>query len=127
VPDPGPGAVRADQQVRDDGGAVGEDHLVAAPAEGPGGADLAAPPDGPGRERVEQHLPQLAALHLGAAARAVVGLVEQDGPVPVEDPHRLTALQDESAELVRQTRRPQGRLAVVLVDVEHPALGARRR
>jgi hypothetical protein len=32
-PDPRPGAVRADQQARGDGGAVGEAHLVAALAE----------------------------------------------------------------------------------------------
>jgi len=100
---------------------------VAVLAEGTGAADLVAPPDGAGRERVEQHLTQLAALHLRAATCAVVGFVEHDGPVPVEDPHRLAALQDEAAELVHQAGCLEGELPVVVVDVEHPALHARHR
>jgi hypothetical protein len=100
---------------------------VAALAEGTDAADLVAPPDSAGRERVEQHLAQLAALHLGASTRAVVGFVQQDRPVPVEDPHRLAPLQDETPELIHQGRRLQGQLAVVIVDVEHPALRPRRR
>ena len=93
----------------------------------PSGADpgdLAPPPDRAGRERVEQELPQVAAEHLGAAAGAVVGLVEQDSAVRVEHPRRLAALVDEAAELVEQAGRLQGELPVVLVDVELAALGA---
>ncbi|CAM5627373.1 hypothetical protein SRIMM317S_04937 [Streptomyces rimosus subsp. rimosus] len=121
-----PGAVRAHQQGGFDGAAVGERHLVAALAEGAGTADLVPPADGARRERIEQGLPQLAALHLGAPARAVVRLVEQDGPVPVEDAQRLTALQDQAMELVHQVGCLEGELPVVVVDVEQPALMAGR-
>ncbi len=96
-------------------------------AKGADAAGLVPPPNGAGRERVEQDPSQLAPLHLGASARAVVGVVEQDGSAPVEDPCRLAALQDEAAEVVDQACRPECRLAVVVVDVEHPALRARRR
>ncbi len=124
-PDPGPRAVRADQQARDDRGAVGERHLVAPVAEGTDTADLVPPPDRAGRERVEQDPAQLTALHLGAFALAVV--VEQYGPVRGEDAGRLAAFQDEGAELVGQPRRLQCGLAGGPVYVEHPALRAGRR
>ncbi len=48
-------------------------------------------------------------------------------PSGVENPRRLAALQDEAAELLGQAGRLEGGLAVVVVDVEHPALGARGR
>ena len=100
---------------------------MAARGEGAHAADLVPPPDGAGRERLEQDPAELTALHLGAATRAVVGLFEQDVPVPVEDPHRLAARQDEAAELLGEARRREGRLAGVVVDVEHPALRPRGR
>jgi len=98
---------------------------VPALAQGARAGHPVTPPDGPGRERVEQRAAQLAAQHLGAPTRTVVGLLEQDGPAPVEEPHRLTARQDEGAELVHQSRRLQCRLAGVVMDVEHPALRPR--
>ena len=64
-PDARPRAVRADEQARGDGRAVGEGHLVPAVAERADTGDLAAPPDGAGRERVEQELPQVAASTSG--------------------------------------------------------------
>lgn len=111
----------------DDDGAACEGHLVTAPGQGTDARGLAAPLDGVAGERVEQDLPQLAALYLGACARAVVGLVEQDGPVPVEQPYRLAALQDEATELVHQAGCVEGELAVAFVDVEHSALRTGRR
>lgn len=79
------------------------------------------------RKRVQQHLPQLAARDLGALARAVVGAVEQHGPCPVQDPVGLAAGQDEVAEPLEQAGGLERRLAVVGVDVQQPALGARGR
>ena len=96
------------------------------PTEATNIADLVPPPDGALPERVEQHLPQLTALHLGTPARAVVRFLEQDIPLLVQPPHRLTALQDDAAELVHQTGRLYSKQAVVVMDVEHPALRARR-
>ena len=100
---------------------------MAALAEGPHAADLAPPLHDAVRERVQQHLPQLAARHLGTLARAVVGPVEQDSPGPVQDPVGLAAGQDEAAELPGQAGRLERWLAVPGVDVKQPALGARRR
>ncbi len=98
---------------------------MAALAQCPRTGHLAPPPDRAARERVEQQVPQLAALHLGTLAGAVVGSVEQDGPVRVEDPVGLAAFEDECAEPLGQARRLQRRLAGPGVDVEHPALAAR--
>lgn len=47
--------------------------------------------------------------------------------MPVQESHRLTSFQDEGAELFGQARRFQRGLAVVVADVEQPALRARRR
>ena len=66
-------------------------------------------------------------MHFGASPHAVVGHVQQYGCVLVEDPEGLAALEDEPAELVGQACRVEGRLAAVVVDVQHPALGTRRR
>ncbi|MET9254624.1 hypothetical protein [Streptomyces sp. NPDC003717] len=85
-----------------------------------------APAHRAGGQRVEQEPAQLAALDLGAGARAVVGLVEQDAAVRGEGPGGLPALQDEGAETVGESGGGQGRPAVVLVDVEHAALRAGR-
>lgn len=43
--------------------------------------------------------------------------------MPVEDPHRLPAGVDDGAELLVQAGVAQGDLAVLLVDVQHAALG----
>ena len=98
--------------------------FVAAAAERSGPGDLAVPAHGAGRQRVEQQVPQLGALHLGSATRPVVGVVDEDGAVRVEHPVVLAALEDEPAEPLGQAGRGEGRLAGVVVDVEHPALGA---
>ena len=100
---------------------------MAAVAQGTDGTHLVTPPDGALGQGVEQHPAQVAALHLGTPSAAVVGFVEQDGAVRGEDPGGLAALEDQAAELLRQARGRQRRLTVVLVDVEHPALGARGR
>lgn len=100
---------------------------MAAVAERTGTADLVTPPHGAGRERVEQNLPQVAALHLRASTGPVVGPVEPDGAVRVEDPQCLAALQNNGPELVRQPGRLDRELPVVVVDVQQSALGARRR
>lgn len=62
-----------------------------------------------------------AALHLGAGTGPVVGFVEQDGGVRGQDARRPAAREDEIAELPHQVGRGEGRLAVVLVDVEMPS------
>jgi hypothetical protein len=85
------------------------------------------PADSALRQRVDQHLPQVGALHLGTPARAVVGLVEQNCAVGLQDPHGLAALQDQALELGHQVGGLDGELAVVVVDVEHSALRPRRR
>ena len=62
-----------------------------------------------GGQGVEQDPPQVAAKHLGATARAVVGLLEQDRAVPVEHARGLAALMDDRAELVDEAgRRERG-------------------
>ena len=95
--------------------------------EGPHTSDLVPPPDDAVRKRVEQQLPQLTALYFGTRARPVVGLVEQYGSRPVEDPVGLAALQHEAAELPGQPGCRERWLAVPGVDVEHAALSARGR
>ena len=96
---------------------------MAALAEGSHAADLAPPMHDAVRKRVQQHLPQLAARHLGTLARAVVGPVEQNRPGPVQNPVGLAARQHEATELPGQAGRLERRLAVPGVDVKQPALG----
>jgi hypothetical protein len=102
---------------------------VPAVAQGPDAGDLAAPLDRAVGQRVEQDAAQVPAEHLGAAARAVVGLVEQDRAVPVEHVGGLAALVDDRPELGGEAGRGQRGLPVLLVQVELAALGAgvRRR
>ena len=78
-------------------------------------------------QRVEQDPAQVAAEHLGAYTRAVVGLVEQHRAVLVEHARRLAAFVDDLAELVGEAGRLERELSVVLVDVELAALRASRR
>ncbi len=100
---------------------------MATASEGTDAAGLAPPADGARGERVEQNLAQIAALHLGPSSRTVVASVEEDAPIAVEEPHRLTAFEDEALEFVHQAGRLQSELPVVVVDVEHPPLRARQR
>lgn len=97
---------------------------MAAVAKGAGGGDLVAPAHGAGGQGVQQELPQRAAQHLGPRAVAVVGLLEHEGFVLVEHAQCLTALVDETEERVEETGVLEGELPVVVVDVEHAALGA---
>ena len=62
------------------------------PPSGCDAGELLAPLDRLRGQRVEQDPPQVAAEHLGAPARAVVGLVEQHRAVLVEHARRLAAL-----------------------------------
>ena len=86
--------------------------------------ELASPADRVGGERVEQDPPEASPGHLGPAARAVIGLIEQDVAVLVEDPRRLAPGVDDPEELIVEPGRLERDLPVILVDVEHPALGA---
>jgi hypothetical protein len=121
---PRPRAVGADEEVGGEPGPVRQGHLVSPTAERAHGGELRPPPDRVLRQRVQQEVPQPAAVHLGPATLAGVALLEQDGRVLVEDPDRLTAGVDQPPEPRAQTRCPQGDLARVVVDVEHAALGA---
>ena len=107
-----------------DGRPVGEGQLVPAVAEGRGAGELLAPLDRLRGQGVEQDPPQIAAEHLGTAAGAVVGLVEQHRAVLVEHARGLAALVDDRAELVGEAGRGERDLPVVLVDVELAALRA---
>jgi hypothetical protein len=101
----GPGAVRADQQLRLDARTVGERYCVSALTNRPDAADPTAPSHGTGRKRVQQHRPQLAALHFRASTGAVIGLVEQVGAVPVEYPKGLTTLEEQTSKCRGQAGR----------------------
>jgi hypothetical protein len=126
-PDPGPGPVGAHQQLGGHGHPVGEDQLVTAVAARGDGGDLAPPPNRPVGQRVEQDATQIAAQHLRSPVRAVVGLVEEHGPVSVEHAGRLAAAVDHRLELVGQLGRGERDLAVFGVDVELPTLPAAAR
>jgi hypothetical protein len=68
---------------------------------------------------------QIATTHFGALPLPVVRLVEQDGALRIEDAVGLAPLVDEREERLVEAGVLEGELAVVVVDVEHPALGSR--
>lgn len=121
--DAGPGSVGAHEQVSGVDAAVREGDLVPAVTQWPCGRDLVTPADGGLGQRVEQEITQLAAVDLGTASGAVVGLFPVHGGVLVEYAGGLAAGMDQGTEAVVETGGAQGRLAVVFVDVEHAALG----
>ena len=126
-PDPRPRAVRADQQVVV---TVEPSAKVSSCRPSPRGRTLVTlcphwiVSAGSESSRIRRRSPRSTS---GRPPVPSSGLVEQDGAVRVEDPHRLAALVDDGAELVDQAGRLEGELPVVLVDVEHAALRARRR
>jgi hypothetical protein len=89
---------------------------------GAGGLD--APADHAVGQGVQEQVAQLAAIDLRAPARAVVGLLQDDVGVVVQQPHRLPALMNDLAERLVQVGGVQRDLPVLLVDVEHAALGS---
>jgi hypothetical protein len=93
-------------------------------AHGAGAGGPGAPADGARRQGVHEQVAQPAAVDLRPGAVALILLGEQDDAGGIDDAHRLTADVDERAELLVQAGDVQRRLAGVLVDVEHAALGA---
>ena len=97
-----PSAVRAHEQVGGDHGTIGERERVAAVAERCDRGELLAPFDRAVRQRLDEHIAQPAAANFGAPAGAVVGFVEEDYAVAIEDAGRLTAFVDERAERLKE-------------------------
>ncbi len=97
---------------------------MAAGAERRDADELASPPDRPVGQGLEQDAAQVAARHLGPAAGAVVGLLEQHRAVRSSTRVASPPSMDDRAERVGQAGGRERRLAVLLVDVEHAALRA---
>jgi hypothetical protein len=123
-PDFRPGAVRPDEQARGRARPVTEGQFEPPVAERPDIGDPAAPLDRPARQGVEQDPAQVAAQHLWAPTRAVVGLVEQHRAMPVQHARSLAARVDDRVESVGEAGRLQRQLPVVRMDVEMAALRA---
>ncbi|CAM5268014.1 hypothetical protein STENM327S_07789 [Streptomyces tendae] len=91
-------------------------------SEGPYAPSPVAPDDRAWGQGLQQQLPELAPLHLGAASGGVIGPVRQDGAVRCHVAGRLAAFEDEGPEAVHQAGGTNPVLSVVVVDVEHAAL-----
>src|ERR1700678_1583972 len=63
-------------------------------------------------------------MYLRSATVALVGLIEQDVAVLVEDPLRLGARENDLEELVVEPRCLECQLPVVIVNIEQASLGA---
>src|SRR6478736_9273445 len=87
--------------------------------------ELATPPDGLGRKRLDEELTQRASVDLrpGRAARA--GFVQQNVAVPVDDALGIFSRKCEGKKLVVEAGCLQAELPVVLVDVQQASLGPR--
>jgi hypothetical protein len=87
--------------------------LVLPAGEAARSRELAAPPDGLARKRLDQEPAQCAPVDLGPGRAPGAGLVEQHVAMPVDDALRVLTREREGEERVMEARGPEPELTAV--------------
>jgi hypothetical protein len=119
-----PGAVSADEKFGFCCRPVGEGQRVPTVAKRRDFSELLSPLDRLKGQGLKEYPPEVAPENLGSAARAVVGLLEHQGAMPVEHARGLATRVDNGAERVGEAGRRERGLPIWLMDVELATLCA---